>query len=145
MATLEMQLFEAAKRFELETVSALLRDHPEIDVNFATSAEYTSLHAASCLGQWKLSNCFWHPKINVNVKTSIGQTPHSIGCQYGYLSVVRLLLKDPRVDILLDDEDGHTPLWWASCWDHHGVIEWLIASGRDLGDFENKKGRLHRP
>ena len=62
MATLEMQLFEAAKRFELETVSALLRDHPEIDVNFATSAEYTFLHAASCLGQVEIVKLLLAPK-----------------------------------------------------------------------------------
>ena len=58
MATLEMQLFEAAKRFELETMA----DHPEIDVNFATSAEYTFLHAASCLGQVEIVKLLLAPK-----------------------------------------------------------------------------------
>ena len=50
------------------------------------------------------------------------------------MSVVRWLLKDPRVDVTLDDNDRCTPLWCASCKGHHDVIEWLIASGRDLGD-----------
>ena len=50
------------------------------------------------------------------------------------------MLKDPRVDITLDDKDGCTPLWWASCYDMNEVIEWLIASGRDLGDVKRKKG-----
>jgi len=45
-----------------------------------------------------------------------------------------MLLKDPRVDITL-------PLWQASCHEKDEVIEWFIASGRDLGDIENKKGK----
>ena len=53
-----------------------------------------------------------------------------------------MLLKDPRVDVTLDDEDGCTPLWYASCNERHEVVEWLIASGRDLGDVESKKGKV---
>jgi len=52
-----------------------------------------------------------------------------------------MLLKDPRVDVTLDDEDGCTPLWYASCNERHEVVEWLIASGRDLGDVKNKKAK----
>ena len=57
------------------------------------------------------------------------------------MSVIRLQLKDPRVDITLDDNDGCTPLWLASSKGRYEVFEWLVASGRDLGDIENKKGR----
>jgi len=45
-----------------------------------------------------------------------------------------VLLKDPRVDVALADEDRCTPLWCASYCGHFEVVEWLIASGRDLGD-----------
>jgi len=30
--------------------------------------------------------------------------------------------------------------WWASSYGCLEVIAWLIASGRDLGDVQNKKG-----
>ena len=56
------------------------------------------------------------------------------------MSVVRFLLKDPRVDVTLDDNQGRIPLWCASLWGYCDVIEGLIASGRDLGDIMNKKG-----
>jgi len=55
------------------------------------------------------------------------------------VSVVELLLKDPRVDITLDDNMGRSPLWWASYNGSHEVIEWFIASGRDFGDVKSKK------
>ena len=73
---------------------------------------------------------------------SIGQTPLSLGCYNGHVSVVRLLLKDPRVDVTLEDYNGRTPLWRASCYGRHEVIECLTASGRDLGDIRNKKGKF---
>ena len=63
------------------------------------------------------------------------------GVVSGSVGVIRLLLKDPRVDITLGDNNGCTPLWWASFMGHHEVIECLIASGRDLGDIKNKKGK----
>jgi len=49
--------------------------------------------------------------------------------------------KDPRVDVTLDNLKGCTPLWYASYNGKHEVIEWLVASGRDLGDVKNKKGK----
>jgi len=56
------------------------------------------------------------------------------------VSVVRVSLKDPRVDIILEENNGCTLLWWVSCWGRREVVECLIASGRDLGDIENKRG-----
>ena len=76
--------------------------------------------------------------INVNLEDNYGQTSLSLGCRFCKVSVIRLLLKDPRVDATLHDHRGRTSLWNASSEGHHEVIEWLIASGRDLGDV--KKG-----
>ena len=46
------------------------------------------------------------------------------------MCVFQELLKDPRVDVTLDDNDGCTPLWWAVRNGGLEVIEWLIASDR---------------
>ena len=129
-------LYNAADK----VVSSLLRDHPEINVNW-TDEHWTSLHTASFRGHLEVVKLLLaHPNVNVNLKNCDGQTPLSFGCEYGQVSVVRLLLKDPRVEVALDDIRGCTPLWWASCEGKYEVIEWLIASGRDLGDVRNKKG-----
>ena len=80
--------------------------------------------------------------IDVNVKNDDGETSFFFfDCERGQGSVVQVLLKDPRVDITLDDDNGRTALWIASSFGEHEVIEWFIASGRDLGDFKNKNGR----
>ena len=57
------------------------------------------------------------------------------------MAVVEVLLKDPRVDVALDDNGGRTPLWWVSCFGNLEVIEWFIASGSDLGDIKNQIGK----
>jgi len=96
----------------------LLRDHPEIDVNWVcpNSDRWTSLHAASCFGHVEsVKLLLAHPNINVYLKDSNGQTPLSLAC-CGRVSVVRLL-KDPRVDIALHDNSGRTVvgiLFWEA-------------------------------
>jgi len=81
-----------------------------------------------------------HPAINVNALTSGGSTPFSLSCLNGQVSVVQLLLKDPRVDVTVADKGKCTPLWLVACFGNFEVVMWLIASGRDLGDL-NKKGK----
>jgi len=54
------------------------------------------------------------------------------------VSVVEWLLKDPRVNITLADEYGRTALWHATFFGHLQVVEWLVASGKDLGDLHQK-------
>ena len=134
----EKQLYAAAEDGRVAEVSSLLRNHPEINVNWTNPDKYqwAALHIASLDGQVEVVKLLLaHPGINVNLKDWKGQTPCSLACEFGRELVVELLLKDPRVDITLDD-DGRTPLWWASWSGKHQVIEWLIASDRDLGDVK---------
>ena len=49
-----------------------------------------------------------------------------------------MLLEDPRVDTTFADENDCSPLWWAAAHSYHEVIEWLIASNRDLGDLDKE-------
>ena len=135
------KLYEAAMSGRASEVSSLLRDHPEIDVNFATNNEWTLLYSASFHDHVVVKLLLAHPNIHINLKNSNGETSLSLCCWKGRVSVVQVLLKDPRVDVTLDDKDGRTPPWWASCSSWYEVIEWLIASGRDLEDIEHKKGK----
>ena len=136
------KLYEAADGGLASEVSSLLRDHPEIKVNWTNSIQWTALHAASYKGRVEAVKLLLaHPDISVNLKNRDGRTPLSLGCCNGRLSVVEVLLKDPRIDATLDDNDGCTPLWNASQYGNHEVSEWFVASGRDLGDIKNKKGK----
>ena len=142
--TVEKKLYDATAGGRVSEVSSLLRDHPEITVNWTNSdySQWTPLHIASLEGHVEVVKLLLaHPKINVNVKDWNGRTSLLFGCWEGQVSVVGVLLKDPPVDVMLHDNEGCTPLWWASRYGKHQVIERLIASGRDLGDIKNKKGK----
>ena len=142
---MEQQLTNAADAGRLEDVEALLRDNPDIDVNWDGSwLARTALHSASHGGHVEVVKLLLaHPAINVNCEDKYGVTPFSLGCLNGQMSIVDLLLKDPRVDVTLADRDECTPLRYASRWGSLEIAERLIASGRDLGDL-NKKGRHYQ-
>jgi len=138
----EKQLYDAAGDGRVSEVSSLLRDHPEINVDWTNGNYWTPLHAASFHDHDEVVQLLLaHPGINVNLKTNYGQSPLSLGCEYGSVSVVEVLLKDPRVDVTQDDNDRRTPLCFASYNGKHEMIEWFIASDRDLGDVKNQKGK----
>jgi len=65
-------------------------------------------------------------------------TPLLLSCSFAKTKVVKLLLKDPRVDLNLTDYKGRTALWKACYWGFAGAVKWLIACGRDLGDLDRK-------
>jgi len=144
--SVEEQLQSAARTGCDSKVSSLLRDHPDLNINY-TIAYWTALHFASFGGHLEIAKLLLvHPGIDVNKRAQYGKTPLSLSCSLGHTegraSVLLLLLKDLRVDVTLDDDCGCTPLWHASCNERYEIIEWLIASGKDLGDIQNKKGRV---
>jgi len=142
MATVEERLYVAIAGRHIEDALSLLRGHPEMNVNQSHEDDiWTPLNIASFTGNVEVVELLLsHPDINVNWKNKDGRTSFGFGCMNGEVAVVELLLKDPRVDITLEDNNGCSPLWWASRWGYCDIVEWFIASGRNLGDVKNKKG-----
>jgi len=142
MSEVEENLSDAAEKGRVEEVLSVLKDNPGLNVNWADrNGQWTALHSASFNGQVEVVKLLLaHPHINVNCKSSDGSTPVLLGCYNGQVSAVCVLLKDPRVNVTMADYDGRTPLWSASYEGKHEVVEWLMASGRDLGDITHIEG-----
>ena len=69
------KLYNAANVGHASEVSSLLRDHPDIDVNWTISDKWTALHAASYNGYVEVVKLLLaHPDIDVNVKEWGGRT-----------------------------------------------------------------------
>jgi len=121
---MEQQLNEAARYGGDEVIEAILRDHPDVDVNWRDGKHaWTALHHASLFSHIEVVKLLLaHPTINGNVSEESGRTPLSFGCESGRVSVVKLL-KEPHIDVKLADNDDRTPLSWTSYNRHHDVIE----------------------
>ena len=136
----EDDLFWAARNGHADKVSSILKNNPAIDINRLNESGYNALHCASIFGSVEVVKLLLeHPNINVNSTHGRRRTAFSFSCSNSSMSVFEVLIKDPRVDITLADDTGHTPLWWASCCGNHKIVECIIASGRDLGDVEKGK------
>ena len=141
MKPVEKLLHSAAEDRRVHEALSLLQTHPDLNVNWSNNVQWTALHWASRNGEAELVKLLLaHPAINVNLQNRNGRTALLLACQYDRVKVVQMFLKDPRVNITLADNDGRTPLWWAAYKGRHRVIEWLVASGRELGDFNSAKG-----
>ena len=76
MASVEQRLYNAAEYGRIEEVEALLRDHPDLDVNWANHDSWPALHFASWHGHVEVVKLLLaHPAINVNVQTRSGSLP----------------------------------------------------------------------
>jgi len=140
----EARLWQFSKDGDVTQILSLLSSKPGLDVNWASqNDQWTALHRASKSGHATVVELLLaHPHIAVNVTNKKRQTPFALACACGSVQVVRVFLKDPQVNVLLEDGYGCTPLWAAADNCAIEVIEWLIASGRDLGDVSVKKGKL---
>jgi len=70
-------LWSLARHNRVEEAKALLRDNPEINVNWkGGSNDWAALHWASKNGADEMVKLFLaHPAVNVNVRNLCGETP----------------------------------------------------------------------
>ena len=80
-----------------------------------------------------------HPNINVNLKDSDDTLPFHLVVTMAKCLLFKCCWR--ILDVTLEDGSGRTPLWWASREGHLEIIEWFFASGRDLGDINEQKGK----
>jgi hypothetical protein len=145
MASVEQQLVKATQYDRLEEVKGLLRDNPNIDVNWkGGELGWAVILIASSNGQTDFVKLLLaQSAIDVNVRTRDGFTPLLLACWNDRVPVLQLLLKDPRVDVTLTDNRGCTPLFYASSNGRIDVLECLITSERNLGNVEQKGTHWH--
>lgn len=131
----------------LSCVKAILEKNPELDVNWQNEG-LSALHYACfagkdlCHGHDKIVSLLLdHPNIDVNLKGIFGFTPFMVACFRGSTLCACLFLRDPRAEVNEPDNDGYTPLFWATAFGHLDKIKWWIASERemDLGEPGNDK------
>jgi len=129
---------------------ARLRREEPLNINWLNDQDHfrTALHISSMNGHLETVRLLLaHPEIEVNVQDSDGSSALLLATHRGKTEVVHLLLKDLRVACNLPDSNGCTPLWWAARWSRMEVLEWMVASGREihLDTPGYMEGKLYKP
>ena len=121
---------------DAKKLAELMRQDPGFKVNMNRNEKgWTLLHYA-CFERWRspvIPVLLAHPDIDVNLKEGDhGASPFYFACRHGRTPCVREMLKDSRVKVNEPEDEGRTPLWFAAIRGHLNVIEWWIASGREM-------------
>lgn len=147
-ASLESELLNACKGYELATVQKLIKE-PGIDVNKGDEYGCTPVFIASKNGSCEILEALLSLKktdgsfaVNVNKPNRDGTTPLLAACQKSRNHTAIQLLKVPGIDVNQADNNGDTPLLVAC--KHNGcnlnldLIDLLLKNG--ASNKANKKG-----
>jgi len=132
--TVEGQLFDAARRGDVEKLASLLDQHPEKLRARATPYEWTLLHAAA--RHLRAVDLLLKRGLDVNAREK-GDNTYAMhwAAAGGELDVVRRLA-DAGGDVVGHGDDHELDvIGWATCWDgcddeaHRGIVDFLVRRG----------------
>lgn len=136
---MEQELYNAVCDRDEIAVKALLTAYPNIDVNWTPSPEYrktTMLHKAAMLDVPNIVDILLkHRDVDINAMTTfaVASTPFSLACVHGRVETVKVLLRDPRLDVnrgydTLNPDDGVNPLRITVINGHLDIIRhWIVS------------------
>jgi len=134
--TVDGQLFDAARRGDVDRLVTLLDAHPDKLRAGEKPYEWTLLHAAAHTGQLAVVNELLRRGLDVNAREKGDNTyaMHWAGAA-GHLDVVRRLA-DAGGDVVGHGDDHELEvIGWTTCWDgcddeaHRAVANFLISRG----------------
>ncbi|KAI2885146.1 hypothetical protein CBS63078_11281 [Aspergillus niger] len=134
-------LWSAASQGHIQVVERLLQCG-DIDVNQGWGPYSSPLLAAITRGHsdvaMRLLNCV--PRLDVNVRTSLGDSALSLAAHQGYTDVVARLLKIWQTDRNGADRWGRTASWWAAQAGQALVVQQLLEDDRVLINVVDNDG-----
>ena len=121
---------EASEDGDLEKVSAMLKDNPNLVFSRIVHFGNTPLHAAAFNGQKHIVELLLAKGVDVNVKNQNDSTPLHNAADDGHTDVVELLLAK-GADVNAKSNYDLTPLHMATK-SNKQVVELLLANGANV-------------
>jgi len=117
---------EEVRRMLADPVTRICVDNYTLEMALGSAVERDYVNMAKII-------LVHHPDIDLNAAAT-SFTPLEACCHCGSVGMLRFLISDPRVNVALADSHGRTPLWLAVNRGYLNLVQWMIASGRELGN-----------
>lgn len=136
MYKIHEQLFEFIELVEEDLIKLLIKEHPEINLDYPGLDNWTALHLASGRGYESIAILLLDSGCKVNVKTTMNRTPLHLACINNHINIVLVLIQY-NCDVDVQDNDNNTALHYAANQGFEGIVEVLIRNGASLQVFNN--------
>jgi ankyrin repeat protein len=134
----ETALMWAAHAGHAEIVSMLL--NAGANVHAREENGKTALKMAAEAGHGKVVQALFNAGADVNTQDISGKTALMHAAEYGDIQMIQALLAAPRININVQDRNGHTSLLWAILENHPKAAEVLLTAGANV-HINNNKGK----
>lgn len=126
------QLLSAVNHQDLQGVERLLREHPQLDINYRTprTGQSALLNAVST-GDPQLVRMLLRHGANPSLGSNDQQTPLIIAAHHGYVEIVQLLIAAGANVNASEARYGFTALSSAAKEGHGYIVGILLAAGAD--------------
>jgi ankyrin repeat protein len=115
-----------------EELTALLQDHPEVDVNlYRDTKGYTALHGAAYRGNVRCMQVLIGHGADVEARTLDGSTPIMIASEMGRLECLKVLI-EARADVHAKNSFRRQAMYYASYKGRAECLKLLIHEGADV-------------
>ena len=114
-----------------EEVVKLLLAAPDININARLNTGATILSLAGQNGRSRISELLIEHGADVNLAKDDGSTPLTFSANYGYVDVVRTLLRVPGVEVNRRTNNGVTPLLFAVKLGYKDIVDLLLDNGAE--------------
>ncbi|MBA3537038.1 MAG: ankyrin repeat domain-containing protein [Tatlockia sp.] len=129
---------------KLNSVTELLLNHPNIDVNLPDEEGNTPLHIAAIEKNIDIVPLLLKKHtIDVNLPDNDGDTPLHAAIHASTIGIITQLINHPEIDINALNNNGRSPLFLAASLNRPDIVKLLVNHPKIKVDILSKKG--HTP
>ena len=143
-ASLPLEIYESARRGELQKVVKWLREGGLTDAlcayptEFGQPSAFALLHAAATNGHVEMVRELLKRGASIDLQSDIGATPLMAAARYGHLSTLLLLLQHSANPDLQDIKNGYTALTVAADAEHEACVQALLRANANTELLDNQ-------